>query len=150
MSGDPRPIDHKDEPGEYRDLVREAVIKVVGMQGQPVTSRDELVGSWDVAADTSDGKLPPEPMAIYHLHQDGSCLIEITVPDGTHRQNGNWRLNSDGTFTLVTKSTAPGLEHGVVNQDRYFLLGLSDGRRVLWNGDGSLILLLSSRRKDGR
>ena len=150
MNKEPPAIDHMDEPGEYRNRVREGVLKRVGVQGQPVTSRDELVGSWDVAADTSFGKLPPDPMFVYHLRDDGSCVIETTVGGQRHRDTGKWRLNGDGTFTLLTDCppdpSTPGLEQGAVDESRYFLLGLSDGRRVLWNGDGSLLLVLSGRR----
>jgi len=150
VNKEPSPIDQKDAPGEYRDKVREWVEKRVGMQGQPVTSRDELVGSWDVAADKSVGKLPPERMFVYHLRADGSCDIETTVGDGTHRDTGKWRLNGDGTFTLLIDCppdpATPGLEHGAVDASRFSLLGLPDGRRVLWTGDGSLLLVLTARR----
>jgi hypothetical protein len=142
--------DHKAEFAEYRDKVREGVEKRVGMQGQPITSRDELVGSWDVAADTSFGKAPPKPMFIYHLRADGSCVIETIGGGRTHRDTGKWRLNGDDSFTLLIDCrpdpSTPGLEHGAVDESRYFLLGLSDGRRILWNSDGSLLLVLSARR----
>jgi hypothetical protein len=147
---EPRPIDHRDEPGEYREKVREGVIKRIGIPGQPVTNRDDLIGSWDVAADTSFGKLPPEPMSVYHLRADGSCVTETTTGTRTHRDTGKWRLNDDGTFSHLTvfppDPSTPGLEKGAVEDNRYFLLGLADGRRVLWNGDGSLLLVLSGRR----
>jgi hypothetical protein len=150
MNTEPRPIDEKDEAGDYRQRVREGVEKRIGMQGQPITSADELVGSWDVAADTSMGKLPPEPMFVYHLRREGSCVMEMTAGGRTHRDTGNWRLNGDGTFTLLTDCppdpSTPGLEDGAVDEARYFLLGLPDGRRVLWNGDGSSLLVLSGRR----
>jgi hypothetical protein len=150
MKKEPAAIDHKDEPGEYRDRVRESVEQRVGMKGQSVTSRDELVGSWDVAGDTSLGKSPPEPMFRYHLSADGSCVIETTAGGRTLRDTGKWRLNADGTFTLLIDCapdpSTPGLEHGAVDESRYFLLGLPDGRCVLWNGDGSLFLVLSGRR----
>jgi hypothetical protein len=150
MNREPAAIDQKEEPGEYRDRVRAGVIQRVGVQGQPVTSRDELVGSWDVAADTSFGKLPPAPMFVFHLHADGGCIMETIVGGRTQRDTGRWRLNDDCTFTLLTDCppdpSTPGLEGGAVDESRYFLLGLSDGRRALWNGDGSLLLLLSNRR----
>jgi hypothetical protein len=150
MDNEPSAIDHKDEPGEYRARVREGVLRRVGMEGQPLTSRDQLVGSWDVAADTSMGKLPPEPMAVYHLRPNGSCLIETTIRGRTHRDSGKWRLNGDGTFTLLMDCapdpSTPGLEQGAVDASRYFILGLPDGRHVLWNGDGSLLLVLSGQR----
>jgi hypothetical protein len=150
MNKEPPAIDHKDEPGEYRDQVRKGVLKRVGMPGHRIASRDELVGSWDVAADTSFGKRPPEPLLVYHLRADGSCIIETNAGGQAHRDTGRWRLNDDGTLTLLTDCmpdpSTPGLEHGAVDESRYFLLGLSDGRRVLWNGDSSLLLVLSGRR----
>src|SRR6516162_63421 len=96
MNKEPKPIDHQDEPGEYRDRVREGVMQRVGMQGQPITSRDEMVGTWDAAIDTSFGKSPPEPMFVYHLDADGRCVIEITLASGTIGNTGTWQLNEDG------------------------------------------------------
>jgi hypothetical protein len=120
------------------------------MDGQPVTNRDDLVGSWDVASETSFGKQPPQPLFVYHLRADGSCVIETTLGGRTHQDTGKWRLNDDGTFTLLIDCppdpATPGLEHGAVDESRYFLLALRDGRRVLWNGDGSLLLVLSRQR----
>jgi hypothetical protein len=150
VNKEPRPIDHRDEPGEYRARVREGVLKRVGMQGQPVANRDALIGSWEVAMDTSFGKAPPQPLSVYHLRADGGCDIETTTGGRKHRDTGRWRLNDDGTFTLLIDCrpdpTTPGVEHGAVDESRYFLLGLPDGRRVLWDGDGSLLLVLSARR----
>jgi hypothetical protein len=131
MNQEPRAIDSKDEPGQYRDQVRAGVLKRVGMSGQPVTSRDDMVGTWDVGIDTSFGKLPPEPTFVYHLEADGGCVIDTMVGTNTLQNSGTWRLHDDGTLTL--------------DQSRYFLLALADGRRVLWNGDGSLLLVLSRR-----
>jgi hypothetical protein len=150
MRKEPPAIDHMDEAGAYRDKVREGVVKRVGMQGQPITGRDELVGSWDVALDTSFGKEPPEPRFVYHLRVDGSCVFETAVVGRTHRDTGKWRLNGDGTLSLLIDCppdpSTPGLEQGAVDESRYFVLGLPDGRRVLWNGDGSLLFVLAGRR----
>jgi hypothetical protein len=147
---EPLVIDHMDEPGEYRARVREAVLKRLGTEGAPVAGREAMVGSWDVAFAASFGKLPPEPRCVYHLRADGGCTIETAAAGHTHRDTGRWRLNADGTFTLLIDCrpdpSTPGLERGGVDESRYFLLGLADGRRVMWNGDGSLLLVLSSRR----
>jgi hypothetical protein len=146
MDNEPLPVDHKDEPGDYRQQVREGVEKRVGMRGQPVTGPDELVGSWDVAADTSLGELPPKPMFVYHLHTDGSSVVETTAGDRMHRNTGEWRLNSDGTFSLLTWCP-PDPEFGIdkpqLDEERNFVAALADGRLVMWNGDGSLLLVLS-------
>jgi hypothetical protein len=152
MNNEPRPIDHKDEPGDYRQKVREGVEKRVGMRGQPITRPDELVGSWDVAADTSFGELPPKPMFVYHLRADGSSIVETTVgggTGGTHRDTGEWRLNRDGTFSLLTWCPpAPefGIDEPQLEEDRRHVAALADGRLVMWNGDGSSLLVLSRKR----
>jgi hypothetical protein len=149
MNNERRPIDHKDDPGDYRQTVREGVEKRVGMRGQPVTRPDELVGSWEVAADTSLGKLPPKPLFVYHLREDGSSIIETTAGGGTHRNTGEWRLNRDGTFSLLTWCQ-PDPEFGIdkpqLDEERSFVAALADGRLVMWNGDGSLLLVLSRQR----
>jgi hypothetical protein len=150
MNKEPPAIDHKDEPGEYRDKVREGVWKRIGMQGQAVTSRDELVGSWDVAVDTSFGKVPPEPMFVYHLRTDGSSVIETTAGGKTHQDTGKWRLNDDGMFSLLTWCPpAPefGIDEPQLDEDRRHVAALTDGRLVMWNGDGSFLLVLCQRSK---
>jgi hypothetical protein len=145
MNKEPPAIDHKDEPGAYRQKVREGVEKRMGVQGQAVKSGDELIGSWDVAPETTK-----EPAFVYHLRQDGNCVIETIAEGGRHQDTGKWRLNADGTLTLVTEippdPSIPGLEKGAEEENKYFLLSLRDGRRVMWNGDGSLLLVLSARR----
>ncbi len=148
VKNEPRQIDDKDEPGNYRTQVREGVLLRIGMRGEPISNRDQLVGSWDVAADTSFGQRPPEPAFIYHLRADGTCLVKTISAEKTHENSGNWRLNDDGTFSLLLTCppdpSIPGLEHGAIDETRLFLLGLPDGRRALWNGDGSLLLVLSA------
>jgi hypothetical protein len=138
-----------DEPGEYRSKVRKEVWKRVGMRGQAVSSRDDLVGSWDAAVDTSFGKLPPEPAFVYHLRADGSCVIETTTGGKTHQNTGKWRLNEDGTFSLLLWC-APDPEFGIeepqLDEDRRHIAALADGRLVMWNGDSSLLVILSGRR----
>jgi hypothetical protein len=149
MNKEPLAIHHKDEPGEYRAKVREGVWKRVGMPGQAVTGRDELIGSWDVAADTSFGKRQPEPRFVYHLRADESCVIETSAGGKTHQDTGKWRLNGDGTFSLLTRC-APAPEYGInesqLDEDRRHVAALAGGRLVMWNGDGSLLLILSRRR----
>lgn len=146
---EPAPIDHMDEPGEYRARIRESVQQRIGNRGEPVKDRTELIGDWDVSYDRWFEKLPTKLAFIYHLHADGTLLIETLVDDRRLEDFGQWRLNSDGTFSEVIEClpdpTIPGMENGAIDESRFHLLGLRDGRRVLWNGDGSLVLLLSRR-----
>lgn len=151
MKSEPRLIDHKDEYGEYRNRVRANVLSEVGAQGQgePITSRDQLIGWWDVDAVYINE--PPEPLFIYHLRADGSCIIKIV--NGRKKEEDNtkvrWKLNDNGTFSLFFEyppdPSIPGFENAAIEEQRRFLLGLREGRRVLWNGDGSSVSLLSPR-----
>ncbi len=88
-------------------------------------------------------------MFVYHLRADGSSLIETTAGGGTHRDTGEWRLNRDGTFSLLTRCPpAPefGIDEPQMEEDRRLVAALTDGRLVMWNGDGSLLLVLSRQR----
>jgi hypothetical protein len=149
-AGEPAPIDIKDEPGEYRARVRESIQERIGMRGEPIKDRNDLVGDWDVAYDRWFEKLPPKLVFVYHMQADGTLSIE-TLLDGRRLQDsGWWKLNSDGTFTKLISCppdpSIPGLENGAIDDSRYHLLGLADGRRVIWNGDGSLVLILSPQK----
>jgi hypothetical protein len=42
--------------------------------------------------------------------------------------------------------SVPGLEKGTQVENRFFVLGLPDGRRVMSNGDGSLVFVLAPRK----
>jgi hypothetical protein len=143
---EPAPIDHKDETGEYRDQVRAGVFSRVEAPGQPVASRDQVAGSWDVAF---VGLGPaPTPMFVYHLREDGKATIEVVAQAGL-TSVGEWRLNPDGTFSLLTRyppDPALGIDEPQTEDDRRHVAALPGGRLVMWNGDGSLTLLLSPRR----
>lgn len=151
MKKEPRLIDHKDEYGEYRDRVREGVLKELGVQGQgdPIASRNQMIGWWDSSVNPSLEQQPPETDFVYHLRADGSCLVKTIVGERSFEEVGQWRLNDDGTFSFIfidpPDPSVPGLENGGGEENRRFLLGLPDGRRVLWNGDGSHRELLSPR-----
>jgi hypothetical protein len=151
MKREPRLIDHKDEYGEYRERVRASVLRELGVEGQgePIANREPMIGWWNVALNPSLEQCPTEAVSVYHLRADGSCFVRTIIGQRTFEENGRWRLNDDGTFSIFYVSppdpSVPGLEHGGTEESRYFLLGLPDGRRVLWNGDGSLVKLLSPR-----
>ena len=140
------PIDHKDEPGEYRAQVRAAVFGRVGGTGQPVTSEEQLVGSWDVVVVGPAGPLPG-PAFVYRLGGEGDSVVEV-VGQSEKPSAGEWRLNPDATFSLLTWCP-PDPEFGIddpqLDEDRRHVAALADGRVVMWNGDGSLVLLLATQ-----
>ncbi len=138
------PIDHKDEAGEYRAQVRAAVFGRAGETGQPVTSREQLVGSWDAVVVGLAGPLPV-PAFVYRLGGGGDSVVEVVGQSGTPSA-GEWRLNPDATFSLLTWCP-PQPEYGIddpqLDEDRRHVAALADGRVVMWNGDGSLVLMLA-------
>jgi hypothetical protein len=144
------PVDHKDTPGEYRQRVRAAVLGRVGAQGSAVTSREKLVGGWLVSFVGFQGQNPKQTF-VYRLTSDGKAAVEMAgQPPSTEDE---WRLNDDGSFSmLVWVAAMPeyGLPDPTYEEVRMHLAALPDGRLVLWNGDGSLVKLLSPLQKDGR
>ena len=145
---DDAPVDHKDKPGEYRQRVRAGVLGRVGAQGSAVTSREKLVGDWLVSFVGFQGQEPKQAF-VYRLTADGKAVVEMTgQPPSTENQ---WRLNDDGSFSmLVSVAAMPeyGLPDPTHEEERMHLAALPDGRLVLWNGDGSLVKLLSPLQKD--
>jgi hypothetical protein len=146
--GEASPIDHKDEAGVYRAQVRAAVFGRLGGTGQPVTSQEQLVGSWDVVVVGPAGPLPG-PTFVYRLGGDGNSVVEVVGQSGT-LSAGEWRLNPDATFSLLTWCPPEpefGIDDPQLDEDRRYVAALADGRVVMWNGDGSLVLLLAPQRE---
>ena len=145
------PVDHKDEPGEYRERVRAGVLGRVGAQGSAVTSREKLVGDWLVGFVGFQGQEPKQAF-VYRLTSDGKAVIEMTGQLAS--TENKWRLNEDGSFSMLVwiaampeyglRPTQPMKKSGCTSA-----VPLPDGRFVLWNGDGSLVKLLSPLQKDG-
>jgi hypothetical protein len=143
----PAPTDHKDELGAYRSQVRAGVFARIGCAGVSVASRDQLTGSWDVAV---VGLGPaPAPIVVYHLREDGKAAIEVVGQLGPPSA-GEWQFNPDGTFSMLTWCPPDpefGIDESRPDEDRRHLAALPDGRLAMWNGDGSMVLLLSPRRE---
>ena len=145
---EPAPVDHKDTPGEYRQQVRELVFRRVGSRGEPVTSPHKLVGVWDVAfvgLNPSDLK----PLVVYSLAKDGTATIQVVgQPDLT--SSDQWRLNSDGTFSILTWCP-PNPRFGIIepqlDEDRRHIAALPTGQLVAWDGDGGSLYLFSPRQR---
>jgi hypothetical protein len=143
------PVDHKDAPGDYRSAVRSGVFQRVGAAGAAVLSREQIVGDWTVSFVGVHGEKRGKP-TVYRFRPDGQAIIEMEgQPPSTRNE---WRLNVDGTFSLMVWCDAmpkygllePGLE-----EDRMHLAVIEGGSLVLWNGDGSLVKMLSRHSEGG-
>lgn len=146
---DYEPIDHKDRPGEYRSEVRLSVFHRVGSTGANVTSRQQIVGGWAVNRVDLRGGKHGKPI-LYRLRADGQAIIEMEArPPSTRNE---WRLNGDGTFSLMVWCEAlpeDGLPLPTLEEIRMHAAALENGKLLLWNGDGSLVMLLSRAAGDG-
>ena len=139
------PIDEKDEPGKYRAGVRHSIEQRFGV-GTRLSDSSAMVGNWDASFDRSYAQLPPKPFCIYEFQKNGKCTIGVVggaIPPG----EGTWRVNPDGTFTILhvvpPDPTVTGLENGAIEEVRQHAMLLSDGRCVLWNGDASVVQVLT-------
>ena len=136
-------IDHKDEAGEYRDSVRDTVLSQFSIPCSIVTNREEMVGTWRWRA-----SIPPvgEVVTEYRFLPTGRFTSKMSrQPQQVSSDKNKWELNQDGTFSLhywfdADHSTVVG--RAGFEESRYYLRALADGRRVLWNCDGSVVLIL--------
>jgi hypothetical protein len=141
-----RRIDHKDQPGQYRAAVRAGVFVAVGAEGAAPASAEFFVGKWLMHF---VGTGVPSPTRVYRLLPDGRVVIETLRQPPSNRDK--WQLNADGTFSLSTWCQAMpeyGLPHPSYEVERFHAAVFPDGRFVLWNGDGSLVMLFSPQRDD--
>jgi hypothetical protein len=139
------PIDHKDELGPYREEVRSEVLKPFGGVSEFVARSEALVGSWDGLFNKGTNWQTPEQAFAYEFRQDGSAIVEAIGFDEPP-STGEWRVNNDGTFTLALwRAAIPefGVDGPFLDENRYHINRLPDGRYVIWNGDGSLVTLLA-------
>jgi hypothetical protein len=142
---EPSQVEPMETTGADSERVRAAVLGRFG-GGEPLRRTEDMVGEWDVAFGRSDGA---GLAFVYRLQDDGSSEVEV-LEGAVGPTAGHWSLNPDGTFSLHTWCP-PLPELGVpdwgMDETRFHLAGLADGRRVIWNADGSQVLLLSRRSR---
>ncbi len=134
-------IDEKDESGEYRERVRSGVLARFNSAANVVTNRSDMIGTWRWQPLARPDANVRVPAVTYQFLEDGTCIT--TLPNRPSERS-RWSLEIDGTFSIYVVM-APAPEHTVnAGQERmrFYLRALSDGRRVLWNGDGSLVKIL--------
>jgi hypothetical protein len=134
-------IDHKDESGEYRESVLHDVLSLFEAAASPVSNRSEMVGTWRLLPPPDDS-FPDFPVIHYEFLESGEW--KSTSRGSPSDPRNKWRLNEDGTLSLLRWTPCP---HGIRGEpgheeQRLFVRALADGQRVLWNGDGSLIKVL--------
>ena len=132
------PIDHKDSDPEYRAAVLDGIETVLGSKLTYVDSPDALLGDWN----RSCPHLPDrEPQRFSYL-ADGTFRSPYDSDDSPP---GKWRIDN-GTYTESTwckPMPEYGMDEGTWNPETYHCAFAEDESIAIWNGDGSLLLLLT-------
>lgn len=132
------PIDHKDSDLEYRNEVRGFVEQAVGSKLVDITSEEELIGDWERTC----------PYLPDHDSQRFSYLFDGTFRspyDADDTPRSKWKVER-GTFTEITWCKPMpefGIAEGTWNYETLHCAVTDTGSVAIWNGDGSLLLLLT-------
>lgn len=132
------PVDHKDSDPEYRRAVRAAVESVVGSTLTDVTEPATLFGHWRQAF----AAFPDQDPQNYEYRADGTLVSPYDQPGNPPNE---WRLVANQCVQLTWCEPMPdyGMPEGTYEETRYHCAKSDDGKIVLWNGDGSIIITLS-------
>ena len=132
-----QPIDENDEPGAYREAVCAGVLALFGCEASLIASRSDMVGTWEWRAVDEMGEDMGFPPVACQLYEDGRCVSTIPGHPPTEHQ---WALNADATLSFCYPVKVPvGSALPSIDETRFFVRALADGRRVLWNGDASVV-----------
>jgi hypothetical protein len=108
-----------------------------------VTSVEQIAGDWVMTFVGMHGEKRGKP-TVYRFRQSGHAIIQVEGQPASTRNE--WRLNANGTFSLMIWCDAMpkyGLLEPTREEARMHAAVLNGGDIVLWNGDGSLVKLLS-------
>lgn len=135
-------IDHKDEPGEYRDAVFAEVQRLLGFTGSKPNDVNVFLGDWKCSMKPYlEGH--SEPKYYQRFLSNGSAPVKAC--DGSYdNPKDKWKFNDDKSFSLCTYVEAMpeyGIEKPTYQEDCYHALIKDKNEFILFNGDGSLILL---------
>ena len=133
-------IDHKDEPGEYRNAVFSEVQKLLNFTGHKPNDANAFLGDWECSINPYlEGH--SEPKYYQSFLSDGSAPVKAC--DGSYENpKDKWEFNKDNSISLWTYVEAMpeyGLEEPTYSEDCYHVLIKNENEFVLFNGDGSLI-----------
>jgi hypothetical protein len=137
-----RPVDHKESDVEYVAQVRAGVSKRIGFELLPISDPAVFVGRWRSSLRrnrNADAKYDLEHLPSGELRFAGS------KPDLSQRKPDKWQLQHDAYVqtTWVRPMPEYGIEKGTWNEEAYRCAQTADGQIVYWNGDGSLVVVLT-------
>lgn len=136
-------IDHKDEPGEYRAGVFERVQQTLKFKGMAPKDRKSFFGDWVCQIENS----PPKSYQSFSSNGDA----QSRAVDGSWQSlKDKWEFNEDHSFSLwsyVEPMPEYGINEPTYSEERYHVLIKNEEAFVLFNGDGSLILVYTKEKK---
>jgi hypothetical protein len=142
---DPSPIDHQQEPGSPSVLVFEEVRRSLDFKGVTPTDRAFFIGDWTYRFTSQDNS----PAFAYQSFLANGAAPAKAV-DGTWDQKENrWEFNDDRSFSLLYYTQAMpeyGVEKSTYSEERFHVLLKSRDEFVLFNEDGSVIIIYARAR----
>lgn len=138
-----QPIDHKDEPGEHREGVFTYVRQTVGYTGSTPVGPDYFLGDWVWGFLVPGSYDQFTPFARKSFDADGSAPGKA-LDGSSESPNDRWVLNEDMSFsewTYVDPMPEYGHDKPTMQEDRYHVLIKDADEFVLFNGDGSIVMI---------
>lgn len=139
------PIDHKDSDPGYRAAVRGGIETVLGAKLKELDSAESLLGDWN----RTFPRIPNASAERFSYFADGTFSAPY---DSEGSPRGFWTVE-DGVYTETTwGEPIPeyDIHEGTWNPTTYHCAVTDAGEVVIWNGDGSLVLLLTRLTQDPR
>jgi hypothetical protein len=136
-----KPIDHKDSDAEYRANVRKGIELSLGTT-LTVASTDALIGDWERTA----AHRPSQPALRFTYFADGTFRSPYDSKEAPRRR---WKI-ADGVYTeLAWEEPMPehDIHEGSWTPEEFHCAVTSTGSIAIWNGDGSMLLLLTRIEK---
>lgn len=145
---DPSSIDHEHEPGSHRILVFDEVQRSLDFKGETPTDRAFFIGDWTYRFASQDD---PHAFAYQSFLADGAAPAKAV--DGTWDQHEDrWKFNDDRSFSLWSYTEAMpeyDVEEPTYSEKRFHVLLKSRDEFVLFNEDGSVIIIYARAKSAG-
>ena len=136
-------IDHKDKPGEYRDQVFAYVRTKVGFEGRKPMGVSDFVGDWQYWMFDPFKEDQGAPYAFQSFTADWRAPLRAADRSFENPQD-RWKLNEDmslSQWSYIDPMPDYGIDEPTYSEDRFHALVNGDDQFVLFNGDGSIIML---------
>ena len=136
-------IDNKDKSAAHRTAVFEEVQRVLDFTGSPPSASEFFHGRWIYRFHVPYAAEQSANFAFQSFHADGAAPI-AAVDGSFNSPKDKWVLNDDGSFScwsFVEPMPEYGITEATYSEDRYHVIVKNQDEFVLFNGDGSLIMV---------